>query len=154
MLRLRRPHASMPSAEPPVPSSLPSGPSSLWWGRDVFLSEEGEGDCCPVIVDVTGRSRHLIYGPYLPLAAGRWRATAFLDLCADAAKRMLAVELGVYPHFTAVDLRRGVAGRHVVTIEHMMVGEGLAELRLWLKKPAFHGQVRFHGAVLARVGEE
>jgi hypothetical protein len=34
-----------------------------------------------------------------------------------------------------------------------MGGEGLAELRLWLKKPAFHGEVCFHGAALARVGE-
>jgi hypothetical protein len=39
----------------------------------------------------------------------------------------------------------------VANVEHPMDGLGLAQIRLLLKKAAFHGEVRFLGAALSRI---
>jgi hypothetical protein len=146
----RRPEArAQPTAiEAPV---VPEG--ALWWGPEVFVTPDGPANACPTIIDLTGRSRYLVFGPYLALSPGLWRARAFVDLCPDAARRLLAFEFGADPDYTSVDIIRGVPGRHVVELEHRMSGEGLAQVRLWLKKPAFHGRARFLGAAIERLDD-
>jgi hypothetical protein len=139
----------------PVEAPLASG-ASLWWGREQFQSLEpgaGHNHECPAVIDLTGPQRTLLWGPYAVLEAGLWRATALIDLCPDAAKRVLAFQFGIEPDYTTADLTREVAGRHAVVIEHHMPGDGLTTLRLWLKKPAFHGEVRFLGAIVERLGD-
>jgi hypothetical protein len=127
--------------------------SALWWPPEMFLSADGPGDRCPPTIDVTGHARRLLWGPYVALPPGLWRARAVVDICPDAARRTLAFEFGAEPDYTAVDLIRGVSGLQTVDVEHRMTGEGLAELRLWLRKAAFHGEARFLGAAVERLGD-
>lgn len=124
---------------------------TLRWERQAFLSDQAPGAPCPAVVDLTGRARYPFFGPYVALAPGLWRATARLEVCPEAARRSLALQFGVEPDYTTTDLPRGTAGPVTVTIDHAFSGEGLAQVRLWLKKAAFHGEVRLLGVDLRRL---
>jgi hypothetical protein len=129
----------------------PAADRSSWWDREIFL--DSNGGHCPSEIDVTGRARYLFFGPYLPLAPGIWRATISVRLCPDAARCRLALQFGAEPDYDTVDLEFGVDGDHVVIVEHRRVEPGLGQVRLWLKKAAFHGGVRLSGAAVERIGD-
>jgi hypothetical protein len=125
---------------------------ALWWGRELFFTNDTADRRVPEVIDVTGRSRFLFAGPYVNLPAGLWRASVFLDICPEAARRKLAVQLGVEPDYTTVDLTQGQAGPQAVQVEHLMSGDGHAQVRLWLKRAGFHGEIRFSGVALEPTG--
>jgi len=58
-------------------------PLGLTWPREAFLDGDAPGHTLPATVEVAGRARILAYGPYLPLPAGDWQATAFLGFSPD-----------------------------------------------------------------------
>jgi hypothetical protein len=124
--------------------------SALRWDRERFLSGDGS---CPSEIDVTGPPRYLIFGPFITLEPGLWRAEYDLELCPDASLRVLALQFGVEPDYTTLDIPRGQPGFRTVAIEHVLPVAGSVQLRLWLKKAAFHGHVRFKGASVTRVAD-
>ncbi len=134
-------------------ASLPaetSGDSKLRWPRELFLSGEG---ACPPEIDVTGPPRYVIFGPFITLEAGLWRAVCDLEFCPDAALRVFALQFGAEPDYTTVELPRGQAGPRRIVIEHMLPSSGVVQVRLWLKKAAFHGHVRFGGATVEKIAD-
>ena len=46
-----------------------------------------------------------------------------------------------------------VAGRQEVEIEHTLKDGDLAQVRFWLKAPAFHGELTFLGVELERIAD-
>jgi hypothetical protein len=125
---------------------------ALRWDRQLFMTWDGDLAPCPAVIDVTGRARFLVFGPYLALEPGAWRAKVSLELCAEAVQRPIAVQFGAEPDYTSVDLPRGAEGLHEVEIEHQMKSGDLAQIRVWLKRAAFHGELRFNGAEIYRIG--
>ena len=134
---------------PVQPASQAAVASPAWWDRGIFLVAEGEVG--PDVIDITGRPRFLVFGPYVELESGVWRATVFLQLCPDAARGRLALQFGAEPDYTTVDLPSNTTGSMSVEAVHRMARPGFAQVRLWLKMAAFHGDVRFFGAVVERV---
>ncbi len=124
-----------------------------WWDREIFASAEAPDGRCPKELDVTGRARCLLFGPYLPLTPGHWSATAHLEVCVDAARCRLAVEFGAEPDYALVDLPFGQPGQHAIELTHEIRESGLGQIRLFLKRAAFHGEVRFIGATVRRIGD-
>ena len=123
-------------------------------GPNTFLrGAEANVDRCPEVIDLTGRACFLFYGPYIPLVAGLWRATVFLTVCADAARRPLALQFGSEPNYATIDLPFRVPGDHRIVLEHLFDEGQSAQVRLWLKKAAFHGSIRFLGACVELVEE-
>ena len=129
-----------------------AGPA-FWWGPDVFMSEAGENQRCPPVIDVTGGPRFLVFGPYLMLPAGVWRAVMSFELSPDAARRPMAVQFGSEPHYTTAEVEIGVPGPHTVEVVHPFAEPGEAQIRLWLKRAAFHGELRLIGAHVERTGD-
>lgn len=145
---------------PPSSNNLAvdSGPSAQaageWWERDSFLSEVGgAAGPCPAVIDCTGRSRFLFFGPYRLLAPGRWRARVHLRVCEDAAGRPFQLQFGAEPHYSARDVLFDGPGEYEIEIEHEMTAEGLAQIRLWLTRATFHGEVVLMGAFVEPVRE-
>jgi hypothetical protein len=125
-----------------------------WWDRSIFLSDEdAPAGPCPAAIDVTGRARILFYGPYRLLAPGVWRATVELRFCADAGRRPFTLEFGAHPDYTSVEIPCAAPGDHKIEIAHAMRTEGPAEIRLLLRKAAFHGEVRLLGAFVEPVAD-
>ena len=131
-------------------ASAPQRGSELRWDRELFLSGEG---VCPPEIDVTGLPRFVFFGPFITLEAGLWRAECELEFCADAALRVFALQFGAEPDYTTVDLQRGRPGLQRFVIQHRLSTAAPMQLRLWLKKAAFHGYVRFGGASIERIAD-
>ena len=86
-----------------APGQVPIGlapPLALAWPREAFLDGDAPGETLPATVEVAGRARILAYGPYLPLPAGDWHATAFLGFSPD---------IGRLPFILEADTGGGVA---------------------------------------------
>jgi hypothetical protein len=142
-------------AEPPGPVLPPPlADGSIWWGREQFYScsASGRHEPCPEVVDVTGPRRALVFGPYFPLEPGLWRATAMFELCPDAARRQLVVDFGAMPSFRFKEPAHQ-PGRHVIELDYEVQREDLVEVRLLMRAAGFHGEVRFLGAFLERLGD-
>lgn len=128
-------------------------PGPLEWERARFYSAGQPGNRCPPVIDITGRARYLLYGPYAPLSPGLWRAMVIFDLCPDAARRRLSVDFGTATDFATVEVPFGVAGRHSVEVVHAIPDDSPCEARILLQKAAFHGAMRFMGVELRRLGD-
>lgn len=126
--------------------------SKLWWDRKQFFSHEAADRVCPPVIDITGRYRHLVFGPNLPLEPGLWRATVNLELCAEAARRFLEVQFGAEPDYTLLHVPQ-VEGPQELEVVHRMKEGDRAQIRIWLRAAAFHGELRFRGVELARIGD-
>jgi hypothetical protein len=92
-----------PSAPPDTPliatyldplfaAAADRGPLILTWRREYFLDGDAPNQTLPAIVEIAGRARHLAYGPYLPLPAGPWRATATLGFSPDIGNMPFLLE--------------------------------------------------------------
>ncbi|MDB5439798.1 MAG: hypothetical protein JWM33_2225 [Caulobacteraceae bacterium] len=124
---------------------------SQYWPRELFLNADAEPMPCPERIDITGRRRILVYGPYVALPAGRWRLTAEFSLTAEAAANLLQVEIFQDPAVVVSKLiQPSRGGRFAVPLEAELSGEPV-ELRTWLPLPAFDGELCFHGATVERL---
>jgi hypothetical protein len=143
--------SSIPSLSTEAPTLL-STPAR--WDRSMFLSLEASDTRCPPVIDVTGGSRILVHGPYVQLARGLWRAKVSFEICEEAARRKLAVQLGsITDTFTTVDVPPGVPGRHDIEVTHPLQDGDHVEIRIWLKAAAFHGELRFLGATIEPIAD-
>jgi hypothetical protein len=145
------------AAEPahPYPPPPPAGAEgAIWWGREQLLSCDASGltQTCPEAIDVTGPARCLVFGPYLPLEPGLWRATTIFDLCPEAAHRRMIVQFGAMPEFTTREAPRQ-AGRHLIEMDYHVRPKHQVEVRLLMTMAGFHGELRFAGAFLKRLGD-
>lgn len=68
-------------------------PLSLVWPRQCFLDGDAPGAVLPATVEVAGRARILVYGPYLPLPVGHWRVRACLGFSSDIGKMPFIFEV-------------------------------------------------------------
>ena len=62
----------------------PKAPLSSVWPHRVFFSGDRPDEEAPLVMDATGGSRVLYYGPYLHLPEGRWRAKLTLGFTKEA----------------------------------------------------------------------
>ena len=117
-------------------------PLGLAWPREAFLDGDAPGETLPATVEVAGRARILAYGPYLPLPAGPWHATAFLGFSPDIGRLPFILEAD-----TGGAVARGffeVERGGIFTLElDFQVTDALhpVELRLISQDSALEGQV-------------
>jgi hypothetical protein len=125
--------------------------AEIWWPHELFLTHDQtvtSHGVCPAVIDATGRARHLAFGPFRRLEPGWWRASLVLKVSASLARRPLAVDFGAPPNFVAYNLPYGVAGLHEIELENAFGPDDLAQVRLWIKRPAFEGEIGFLGVAL------
>jgi len=66
---------------------------SVTWPREAFLDGDAPGAPLPAVIEVAGRARIIAYGPYLPVPAGAWRATAWVGFSHDIGRLPFILEL-------------------------------------------------------------
>jgi hypothetical protein len=126
----------------------------LHWDRVLFRWGDAPDETCPEQIDVTGPPRVLVFGPFMSLEAGLWRAEVHYEVCDQAARRSYLVEFG-----SGADLSREwfgpvTLGRNRIVVTHQFADAAVSEIRFWVARAAFHGQLRFLGVTLKRVGPE
>jgi hypothetical protein len=68
----------------------------------------------------------------------------------DAVRCRLSVDFGTEASFTTVEAPVGIAGAHSVDVVHLISDDTPCEIRIFLMRAAFHGELRVRGASLKR----
>ena len=139
-----------------VTNSIPVSPSASQirsWGRGLFRSGE---EPCPAVIDIHGTAPGIwcsVHTHTIEVGGGRWRLTARFDLCADAGQYPWILQFVAGPHLTGERVPPSGDGVYEVSLEQEWEGARIVELQLYVASPAFHGELRFLGATVERIGE-
>jgi hypothetical protein len=120
------------------------------WGPELFHPSAAGGVGCPRAIDITGRARILLFGPFIPLPPGCWSVQVDFEVCDEAARYPFLVEFGTVDDFSGESVPARAPARRSVRLEHTLRQTAPVEVRLWVSRAAFHGEVRFLGAQIER----
>jgi hypothetical protein len=102
-------------------------------------------------MELVGRARHLVFGPYFHLPPGLWRITVFFRCDDVAAKQWLRLEWGG-GGFATYDLTPGNGGgRYEAVIETRLNEPQEVECRVILTASALDGWFAFDGAEVEKI---
>jgi hypothetical protein len=102
-------------------------------------------------LDITGRPRILVYGPYFTVPRGVWRAKVRFAVDEEAARRQFRIDWGTPTDFTSAAIHPEGPGVYEAEITHGWPECDQAELRFLLMEGAFDGRAEFLGATLTLV---
>lgn len=102
-------------------------------------------------LDLTGRPRCLLAGPYIVLPAGRWRATYRLRFDPGGSRARFRVDWGGVESFLSEEFVPGRVGEFEIVQEYVWESPAPAEIRLILLEGVFDGRVAFSGAEVSRI---
>lgn len=127
----------------------PASPEAIW-APELFNYNSrmgaGGGE-----LDITGRPRCLLAGPYIVLPAGRWRATYKLKFDQRGSRARFRVDWGGVEDFLSEEFVPGRAGVFEIIQEYTWLTPSPAEVRVILLEGMFDGQMVFSGAEISRV---
>ncbi len=128
-------------------------PRAIVWPRECFLNGDLMGDPLPLVMELAGRARILLYGPYLPLPTGHWRATGCFGFSPDIEKLPFIFEV-----VTPNSLMRGFfevqsGGFFTVDLEFQITDLLIPiEIRLASQESALEGQAALIEVRLEAIG--
>lgn len=122
------------------------GVNYLWQPSNFVIDlkhrTSSSGDAC---IDLTGRARCIVHGPYVALPAGRWRAVVRFAVDEAASRHRLRFEWGGQDHFTSFEAIAGRPGHFQAELSHTIAQSSLSELRLILPESSLAGTLTFEG---------
>jgi hypothetical protein len=65
----------------------------LRWPREVFMNADNQGAIIDAPIDLTGRARLLLYGPFLHLPRGSWIAEVSFEVRENFSRNVLKVDI-------------------------------------------------------------
>jgi hypothetical protein len=124
--------------------------SETTWTQRIFEYDARAARDWPAVghLDITGRPRILVYGPYLTIPRGTWRAKVRFAVDTDAARRQFRIDWGTPTDFQSISVHPGSSGVYEAEITYAWNECNQAELRLLLMEGAFDGRVEFLGATI------
>lgn len=105
-------------------------------------------------IDLTGRMRALIYGPYIRLPAGRWRIDVRVAVDPERAHVPLLFEWGSGGEFCRVMTEVRHAGVYAISLDRIWTEADSAQLRIWNAHPVFQGRLSFEDCRVVRVADD
>ena len=88
------------------------------WPRAAFLDGDNPGSAPPPQIDITGRSRHVFFGPYMHVPPGQWTATIAFSVAENISGNRMTFDVGEQGKPIAmaqVDLP--VSGRYKISLD-------------------------------------
>jgi len=123
-----------------------TGVRSGWWPREVFLHGVSPAIPCPVVFEMTGLPRILVYGPYLWLAAGAWRLRWSFEVDANGGEARMRFDACVgHTELSSRLVQLSGAGTYEAELVFDITEPGPIEARLWLESAAIDGELAFKG---------
>lgn len=158
-LRLHRPTISSPPLSPRLQALTeavalldPASPKAVW-APDLFNYDSRivpggtRGQ-----LDLTGRPRFMITGPYITMPPGRWRATYRLTFDAKGSRPRFRVDWGGQTDFLSEEFVPGRPGVFEIVQDYVWTERSVCELRVVVMEGVFDGRMTFSGAEIERIG--
>lgn len=135
-------------------ADLPPKPGvSAHWPPHIFSYQlEAFIDGSPVI-DLTGRPRMLLHGPYAFLPTGRWRADIRFAVDPEGGAAPLRIQWGKDGDFATSQFRVVQAGEYSVSLEHDWNEPAPGQVVIWLTEAAFRGHLIYRGCSIEMTAE-
>jgi hypothetical protein len=105
-------------------------------------------------LDVTGRPRTLLYGPFIALPPGRWGAKMRFAIDDDAAGHELRFDWGPGSDFVSQAAVLAAGGVYEIEVEHAVSDVGSWQFRILLMEGAFEGRMTFQGGTVTRLQDD
>lgn len=105
-------------------------------------------------IDITGRMRPLIFGPYIHLPAGRWQADVRFAVDPEGGHAPLLFEWGTGNDYCRImsDIER--PGTYALKLDRIWDEYAAAQLRIWTAHPVFEGLLDFQSCRVTRVADD
>lgn len=130
----------------------PARPQAFWSPELFLYNSRIVSGGSPGELDLTGRPRYLVFGPYVALPAGRWRATYRLTFDEKGSRLPFRLNWGRVEHFASEDFVPGRAGVFEIIQEFTWTELDPAEIRIIQLEGVFDGRMIFSGVEVSRVG--
>ncbi len=127
------------------------GTSATWHPRWFVYTHGYEGSVDAPLLDMTGRMRPIVHGPYIRLPAGRWRVDLDFTVDPERAHAPLLFEWGAGVEFCRIMTEIRHRGAYSVGLDRIWPEPDAAQLRIWPAHPVFEGKLGFHGCRVSRV---
>ncbi|NBW10313.1 MAG: hypothetical protein EBR82_20015 [Caulobacteraceae bacterium] len=131
----------------------PVGASAFWPASIFSRFDDPTPGAAAQTIDLTGRGRILIHGPYLSIPAGRWRVTFDFEFEIPVGSAPFRFEWGEVADVVFHDARARESGRYSISLERDWPATGRAEVRVWLYHAVFQGDFRLIGCTVERLSE-
>lgn len=104
-------------------------------------------------IDLTGRPRILVYGPYVALPPGLWRAKIRFSVDdAAAAGRQFRIDWGTQAHYASETFTPGRPGVFDLELDYRWIAAEPAEVRFIVIEGCFSGMASFIGVQVSLIG--
>jgi hypothetical protein len=113
----------------------------ITWARDLFFEEHHQPAIHPI--DISGKIRYLIYGPYIALPPGNWVAEMVLGFSEDAIDMSFMVEVWAGSKLSTVSIHPSGPGLAQINISFALEesNDNLVEIRVMNERAAIYGRV-------------
>lgn len=127
--------------------------SPIPWSEKLFAYDERASRDWPEwgVMDTTGRPRILVWGPYVALPPGLWRAVIRFVVDDTAAGRQFRFDWGTQAACASEYVTPGRPGTYEITLDWLFEKAEAAEMRLILMEGSFMGTVMFQGVTVQRI---
>src|SRR6266478_6449574 len=112
----------------------------ITWARDLFLEEYHQPAIHPI--DISGKIRHLIYGPYIALPPGNWVAEMVLRFSADV-DMSFQVDVWAGSQLSIARINPSGPGRAQVNLSFLVEesNDNLVEIRVMNERATIYGRL-------------
>jgi hypothetical protein len=131
-----------------------AGASANWAPHWFTYSETARPALDPQWIDLTGRMRPLVFGPYITLPKGRWRAEVRFAVDPERGHAPLLFEWGTGNDYCRIMTDVEHSGVYGIRLDRIWTDPGAAQLRVWTAHPVFEGLLNFQGCRVTRVSDD
>lgn len=122
----------------------PSVGAEADWPLSVFnypiMTSEGLFDTGKPLIDLTGRARTIVYGPYTFLTSGLWEVEVKMMIDPDGGRSHLRFEWGSNPDYVGSTATVSRSGVYSIRLQRYWPTIGHSEMRVKAIQPHFHGR--------------
>ncbi len=105
------------------------------------------------MLDISGRPRTLVFGPFLALPPGRWKAIMRFAIDEPATQYPFRFDWGLATDYVEETVTPVEPGVYEIELEHAVEELGYWQFRVVLSQGAFDGKLMFQGGTVMRVEE-
>lgn len=128
------------------------------WNLQLFQYPVGppghETDSGSPLIDLTGRGRILVHGPYIALPVGTWAVDLEVIIDPEGGVARLRFEWGVELEVEAAHPVVDRRGRYRIRLIREWTEPGEAQVRVWTQVPHFQGRLELLSCAVERLAQE
>ncbi|MEN5146034.1 hypothetical protein [Brevundimonas diminuta] len=146
---------------PPLPSAA-QGPlatalqiytqdKAIWSGEVLSWLKPPVHVAGSTSLDLTGRPRTIVHGPYFEMPAGRWKATFTLSVDHYSARYLFRIDWGGLESYSSQEFRPQRPGIYEIDMVYEWMSQGACEFRLLVMEGVFHGDISVSDIKVSRI---